>query len=333
MPYYIIPPEHSITLNPGDSLVENFIIYRADTSIVGRVTIADTVPLDTFHFMIAECETSGVGMAMTLCDSATGLYELGVNSADTLTWRVAIDPPFGDRIPGYVVENGFVRTGFSGGDTVNFNFVPATDTIGGTISFHPNVPGSLQFPLDTLSLLLFNLDDPFFPPQNVSGFTNPDPSGVYWFPSEPDTYGIYIIDLPDTNYYTVPPYYDSLIIAGDTDTLDFVVYHSSVGVQEEVMGKSRFGGARLYACSPNPFVGRTVIEAYIPPGGEYKSSQVSVYDVTGRLVNVLSKGEHGSVRLHWDGKSSQGRDVSAGIYFVRLEASGVSITRKAVLLR
>ncbi len=333
LPYYIIPPERDITLNPGDSLVEDFIVYRADTIIVGKVTIVDTVPLDTFHFMIAECETSGVGMAMTLCDSATGLYELGVNSADTLTWRVAIDPPFGDRIPGHVVEGGFVRSGFSGGDTVNFNFVPATDTIGGTISFHPSVPGSLQFPLNTLTVLLSYWHTPFFPPRNASGMVNPDPSGVYWFPSEPDTYGIFITNLPDTLYYSIPFYYDSLIINGGTDTLDFLVYHSSVGVQEEVMGKSRFGGPKLYACSPNPFVGRTVIEAYSPPEGEYKSSQVSVYDVTGRLVKVLSKGEHGSLRLHWDGKSSQGRDVSAGIFFVRLEASGVSITRKAVLLR
>jgi hypothetical protein len=50
-------------------------------------------------------------------------------------------------------------------------------------------------------------------------------------------------------------------------------------------------------------------------------------------VKVLGKGETGSVKLYWDGKSSGGGDVSAGIYFVRLEASGVSITRKAVLLR
>lgn len=332
LPFYLIPPSHDVTVGLGDSLVEDFIVYRADTTIPGSVTIAGTVPLDTFHFMIAECETSGVGIAYDFCDSMTGVYELGVNSADTLTWRVAVDPPFGNRMPGFVVENGFARLGVHGGDTVNFNFVPATDTIGGQISFHTSVPGSLQFPLDTLGLLSIYWKTPIFPFDNVAGFAKPDTSGVYSFPSEPDTYAIFCMDFPDTNYYTVPYYYDSLIIDGDTDTLDFVIHHKSVGVAERDAGGERRRMVQLWECSPNPFAGGTVIRAFIPEQGN-EIPRVSVYDLSGSLVRVLSEGESGHLTLRWHGRDADGHCVPAGVYFIRIEASGLSTTRKAVLLR
>jgi hypothetical protein len=37
--------------------------------------------------------------------------------------------------------------------------------------------------------------------------------------------------------------------------------------------------------------------------------------------------------LTWDGRDSSGREVAAGVYFVRLEAAGVNETKKITLLR
>jgi hypothetical protein len=331
-PFYLAPPFKEVTLALGDTAVLDFIVYRADTVIPGLVTIMDTVPLDTFHFVLAECETAGVGVTLTRCDSATGAYELGVNGSDTLTWRVAIDPPAGDRIPGFVVENGFVRMGVDAGDSVNFNFVPATDTIGGQVSFHASVPGSLQFPLDTLTIFSVYWTSPLFPFKSAGGFTKPGFSGFYRLPSEPDTYAIFCTDFPDTDYYTVPFYYDSLVISGGTDTVDFVIYHRSVGVAETRGPWAGLRTARLFGCSPNPFITSTLIRAEVPTHREGQA-RVSVYDLSGRLVKVLSRGESGFLRLLWDGTDSEGKRVPGGIYFVRLQLPGISLTEKAVLLR
>lgn len=331
-PFYLAPPSHQVALALGDTLVEDFVVYRADTSILGVVTIVDTVPLDTFHFLLAECETSGVGLSVTSCDSMTGVYELGVNSSDTLSWRVVIDPMGGDRIPGFVVEDGFARMGVEAGDSVNFNFVPATDTIGGHISFHASVPGSLQFPLDTLTLFNVYWTSPLFPFKNVARFTKPDPSGFYQIPSEPDTYALFCTDFPDTDYYSVPFYYDSLVIVGDTDTLDFVIYHRSIGVSERGGPDRSVKVAKLHGCSPNPFTESTQIQAEIPATSESNASVV-IYDASGRLVKVLSKGETGSLSLLWDGRDSAGVPVARGIYFVRLALPDLTLTQKAVFLR
>ncbi len=332
LPFYLVPPSRELSIGAGDTLVEDFTVYRADTTIAGRVTIMDTVPLDTFHFIIAECETSGVGLALIFSDSLTGTYEAGVNSADSLTWRLAIDPPMGDRVPGHVVEDGFVRMGLSAGDSVHFNFVPATDTIGGQISFHASVPGSLQFPLDSLGVLYVYWTVPLFPFKSAAGMVRPDPLGWHQLFAEPDTYAVFCSNFPDTNYYTNPAFYDSLVIDGDTDTLDFVIYHRSIGVGDEKAGSRGPGEASLSQCSPNPFSVKTTVRAVIPEALD-SGARVCVYDVAGRLVRVLARGERGPLVLSWDGRDATGNPLPGGIYYLRLELPKFAATRKAVLLR
>jgi hypothetical protein len=41
----------------------------------------------------------------------------------------------------------------------------------------------------------------------------------------------------------------------------------------------------------------------------------------------------GSMRLTWDGRDDGGRRVASGVYFFTLTSGGLSISRKAVLLR
>jgi hypothetical protein len=331
-PFYLAPPSKNVTIAPGDTVVADFIVYRADTVIPGIVTILDTVPLDTFHFILAECETAGVGLTIAACDSVTGTYELGVNGSDTLTWRVAIDPPGGDRLPGFVVEDGFGRMGVHAGDSVNFNFVPATDTIGGQVSFHASVPGSLQFPLDSVTIFGVYWTTPLFPFKNVAGFAKPDPSGFYQIAAEPDTFALFCTDFPDTNYFAVPFYYDSLIIAGGADTLDFVIYHNSVGVNESRESLSAARTPRLDGCRPNPFTRSTFVRAEIPEKNSEEGA-IRIYDASGRIVRVLCSGGSGVLSFTWEGKDDMGRYLPGGVYFIRLELPNLRMTRKAVLIR
>jgi len=83
---------------------------------------------------------------------------------------------------------------------------------------------------------------------------------------------------------------------------------------------------------PNPFNPTTTISFSIPSEGHV---QVNVYDITGRLITGLvdgnlSEGYHDVV---WDGTDMFGSNVSAGLYIYSLQAEGVSLTRKMVLMK
>ena len=63
--------------------------------------------------------------------------------------------------------------------------------------------------------------------------------------------------------------------------------------------------------------------------------RLAVYDVAGRLVKVLVD-EHREIGLHevmWDGSDTAGRISSAGVYLYRLEANGVTETKRMLLVK
>lgn len=83
---------------------------------------------------------------------------------------------------------------------------------------------------------------------------------------------------------------------------------------------------------PNPFNPTTAIDFTLP-----KTSRTSlvVYEVTGRLVRTLVDDvlPAGAGSATWDGRDDAGRPVAAGVYFARLEADGVRLQRKMVLVK
>jgi flagellar hook assembly protein FlgD len=60
-----------------------------------------------------------------------------------------------------------------------------------------------------------------------------------------------------------------------------------------------------------------------------------VYDPRGHLVRALvdRSAEAGARSVRWDGLDERGGVVESGVYFVRFEAAGRSVTRKISLLR
>ena len=106
-----------------------------------------------------------------------------------------------------------------------------------------------------------------------------------------------------------------------------------------VLGKALVGEEDIILTSfklqqnyPNPFNPTTTISFSVPSEGHV---QISVYDITGRLIANLvdrnmSEGYHHVV---WDGKDISGLDVSAGLYIYNLQAEGVSMTRKMILMK
>jgi hypothetical protein len=100
-------------------------------------------------------------------------------------------------------------------------------------------------------------------------------------------------------------------------------------------------GNLLMPNRPNPFTtsAGTLVSFRAPtasPGTTYRAT-LTVFDVGGRVVRTLFDGPlaAGEARsVPWNGRDASGREVSAGVYFSRLDIAGVdSTTEKMVVLR
>jgi hypothetical protein len=89
----------------------------------------------------------------------------------------------------------------------------------------------------------------------------------------------------------------------------------------------------LYQNHPNPFNPSTTIGFYLPVDSPVT---LDVYDTSGRLVARLLNGaklEKGTHSVEWRGLDAQGRAVSSGVYFYRLQSGKDVISKKMILLR
>ena len=84
--------------------------------------------------------------------------------------------------------------------------------------------------------------------------------------------------------------------------------------------------------SPNPFRPGTSLVYRL---GERSPVRLGVYDPAGRLVRILTDDsrEPGEHVISWDGRTSDGRRASSGVYFLLLEGAGERRTRRVVLVR
>jgi hypothetical protein len=88
----------------------------------------------------------------------------------------------------------------------------------------------------------------------------------------------------------------------------------------------------LLSVEPNPFRSKVFLTVTSTPGTQV---DVEVFDIRGRRVNDFgaAASESGVARMTWEGLDSQGREVSPGIYVVRVSAGSVTATRKALMVR
>jgi subtilisin family serine protease len=83
--------------------------------------------------------------------------------------------------------------------------------------------------------------------------------------------------------------------------------------------------------APNPSRGPATVEFTVPRTANVK---IAVLDVQGREVDVLTSGDRapGRYQLTWSG-DVHGRRAASGLYFVRMQAPGVQVTRRVVVSR
>jgi probable HAF family extracellular repeat protein len=88
----------------------------------------------------------------------------------------------------------------------------------------------------------------------------------------------------------------------------------------------------LAGAAPNPMLDHTRIRFQIP---EPAHARVGIYDLSGRRVRLLADREMaaGSAELTWNGRDADGVRVRAGVYWIRMEAMGRTLTSRVAVLR
>ena len=82
----------------------------------------------------------------------------------------------------------------------------------------------------------------------------------------------------------------------------------------------------------NPAPGQVVLEVSLAKAGR---AELVILDASGRRVATLFRAQEpeGSYRVIWSGNDQHGRQLGAGLYFVRLATDSKVICRKVVLDR
>ncbi len=86
---------------------------------------------------------------------------------------------------------------------------------------------------------------------------------------------------------------------------------------------------------PNPFNSTTTIAFTIPRGLSQSFADISVYDISGRLVKRIFSGRltAGNYTVRWDGKDDRGAYVASGVYIYKLTSEGRMASGKVVLIK
>ncbi|MBE0410798.1 MAG: T9SS type A sorting domain-containing protein [Anaerolineales bacterium] len=111
----------------------------------------------------------------------------------------------------------------------------------------------------------------------------------------------------------------------------YASYTYGVGVEEKPAAEPLLSAPGLRQNYPNPFSINTTISYQLPSDCHFS---LKIYDITGTLVGTLvnQNQKAGRYLVNWNGKDNVGTQLPAGIYFLRLETSNKSITKKIVKL-
>ena len=145
-------------------------------------------------------------------------------------------------------------------------------------------------------------------------------------------------DVDITGGFLLPP--DATYFMDEVETIGHTHYYSIAAVKPNgtetrvawspvSVAAPRIQITNIY---PNPFAAQTTISINLPTAA---SIDAAVYDVRGKRVAVLptQSGVAGRNVVTWNGRDNNGRRVSTGTYFVKVQSSGAEMTRKLVIVR
>jgi hypothetical protein len=122
------------------------------------------------------------------------------------------------------------------------------------------------------------------------------------------------------------------IVEAGIDDFSIVYYEDALSGLADV-GRPGAGRIMLSQNEPNPFSPETAIRLTVPVPGQEVT--LRIFDVAGREVRTLLRDEKvvGTRTVRWDGRNEAGEETAAGLYFCRLDAGRIRLSRKIVLVR
>jgi hypothetical protein len=111
------------------------------------------------------------------------------------------------------------------------------------------------------------------------------------------------------------------------------------GLGEELwLGEASLRPLAPLTAWPLPYRGGTLSVSFATAsavGGAPTPAKVALYDVRGRLIRTITRGSYtaGYQLAAWDGRDDRGREVAAGIYFLRAESGDHVERMKLAVLR
>ena len=105
------------------------------------------------------------------------------------------------------------------------------------------------------------------------------------------------------------------------------VYYGRKTLGGTAVGEGSSVSVALLSADANPFSQSTTIR-YIVPQDVHVT--LDVYDVLGRRVSTLVSDDHAAGSFH---TQFDGQDLTAGVYFLRLNAGDFADTKKVLLLK
>ena len=284
-------------------------------------------------------------LALSLAGSARaatvpGLFDTGVDSTGVALPAGAVDAHFtliASADLSYPGPSAFVATGLASG-----NWIANTATsqwIAPAVDENWPALGTALAAGDYVYRLAFDLAGIDPATVSVSGFYGVDNGGVIKLNGVPMGSGI-------SSYNPLVAFtLGSGFVAG-VNHLDFVVTNWAAsgsnptglrvqgmhGTGTAIAGVESAGVPRAFelsAPSPNPSRAGARM-AFTLPGAAH--ANLRVLDLAGRVVRTLAEGEFAAGRHEraWDGLDGSGVAVSAGIYFVTLDAGGRHVSRGLV---
>lgn len=173
--------------------------------------------------------------------------------------------------------------------------------------------------------------DTYLPPDWSAQLAPAGMDSILMAPGEMQSRTI-LLDVGSENTGMVEVYEDVYDLENNfvrrTGGASFLVWTTGTGVPHgEAVTDVRFAPP-----APNPTAGVTELSFTVP---EPAVVELSIYDLSGRLVATLHRGwtAAGRTRLSWDARDDGGERVGSGVYFARLTANGDMLERKIVVVR
>lgn len=204
------------------------------------------------------------------------------------------------------------------------------------IAFYTSSPASISIDFTGDAASLFRVDAILYDREDH------EVEGVVSVPLDSLNVGSYYTDDFGTIYdqiIMVVMNVDSSLAEGDSAEYTYLADIEAAGIVDD--GGSGSGDFPKTSLSlnqnyPNPFNPSTTISFYVPDGtGENESTNLSIYDVRGRMIRTLidARLEPGTHKIVWDGRNDRGGTVAAGIYLCTLVSGEMIDTSKMTILK